>query len=125
MSNVSKSALTELSATIPFGAYDYIIKQMDYSSHWVLRNVLEGRVKMSLEKFETIKSHYEFWVKYIAFTYANQNGQFDLFQTVKYFKELNNLINSQEYSLLNDRERQSIVDEQKRIHKQLIKTTNN
>lgn len=120
MSNVSKSALTQLAATIPFGAYGYIAKEMDYASHFVLKSLLTGRVKISIEKFELIKSHYEYWKRYVAFTYANQNGSFDLFQTVKYYKELNNLINSKEYSLLNDYQRTSIVDEQKRICQQLV-----
>lgn len=120
MSNVSKSALTQLAAIIPFGAYGYIAKEMEYSSHFVLKSLLTGRVKISIEKFELIKSHYEYWKRYVAFTYANQNGSFDLFQTVKYYKELNNLINSKEYSLLNDYQRTSIVDEQKRICQQLV-----
>lgn len=125
MSNVSKSALTQLAAIIPYGAHNYIAKEMGYSSHFVLKSLLTGRIKISIEKFELIKSHYEYWKKYVDFTYANPNGVFDLFQTAKYYKELNNLINSEEYSLLNDYQRTAIVDEQKRICNQLINNRKN
>lgn len=37
MSNVSKSALTQLAAIIPYGAHNYIAKEMGYSSHFVLK----------------------------------------------------------------------------------------
>lgn len=120
MSYVSKSALIELSATIPIDAYRFIAKRMDYTSHWVLRNVLEGRVKMTVEKYNMIMSHYEFWKRHEKFSTTNENGSFDLWQTSKYYRELNNLINSEEYSLMTNYERQMIVDEQRRIAKQLM-----
>lgn len=117
MKYVSDNERLTLFKNIPKDAYDYIASKMGWTTGTTLTTVFSA--KISNVRFNMISDHLACWKEHIAFSVARTNGEFDPEQHMAYYKALNGLINGPEYGLLNGRKRHSIIEEQKRIGKQI------
>lgn len=117
MKYVSDNERLTLFKNIPRDAYEYIASKMGWITGTTLPTVFAATI--SEFRFNLIAEHLEYWKRHVAFSIATNNGEFDPEQHMAYFKALNGLLNGPEYIFLNDRKRHAIIEEHKRIGKQI------
>ncbi len=123
MSIASKQEIRDLYMDIPKEAYRHIADKMGWSNRNALPNIFSGALKISVFKLDMIRDALFRWKKHEAFSVTNHSGVFDPWQHSKYYKALTDLINGEEYRLLSDKNKTYMVEEHKRIGKQIQEFT--
>lgn len=113
MSYISKTERINLYREIPKDAYQFIADKMGWGNKWTLPTAFSH--SLSVVGYGIIKDHFEEWKRNHAFSSIKQNGVYDPYQHIAYYKALTSLINSEEYMLLSQRNKRLIVEEHKEI----------
>ena len=115
----SNSAVRQLYFDIPVDAYPFIAKELGWKSYTQIILRLTNQLPMTMNFYFKIQEAFKVYLKKEQFSSKNKNGMFCFDQTQAYYKGLVSLMNSDEYILLSPSKRTCILDEQKRIYKQL------
>lgn len=115
----SNSAIRQLYYDIPVDAYPYLAKELGYKRYHSIVDMLSNRRPMSMNFYNRIQDAFKVYLAKVQFSTKKKDGIFDAIQTQSYYKGLVDLMNSQDYILLSPSKRTLILEEQKRIYKQL------
>ena len=118
----SESAMNQLYKDIPVEAYKFVANNMGYPYPGTIPSMLTGKIPCTLKTFEKMLSSFEFWKTDGRFSTFKLDGEYCLVQQNQYYNAITKLIGSAEYQKNTGAEKNLIVDEQKRLYKQLTTT---